>query len=118
MTSAWAAEEPQLSLVACCFLRLFALLKSFFWSLVGDRCITPVKIKSHLEEDAARATGTDMVQWFANQEADKLADEAALAAQLSPEEVAAVQAADRKSHQVQEHLLAVSVAVAKDAGRL
>ena len=43
----------------------------------------------------------DPLDWFANQEADSLAEKAAREAKLRPEDVAAVKAADTKTRQVQ-----------------
>ena len=54
----------------------------------------------------------------ANQEADSLAEEAARRAQLTLDAAEAVRAADHKARQVQEHLLVVGLAVARDAPRL
>jgi hypothetical protein len=60
----------------------------------------------------------DPLFWFANDTADKLAEHAAQAARPSQEDAAAVQAADRKAHQVLEHLTAVAFHVAQDARNL
>ena len=89
-----------------------------FRHLVGDRRITAVKVKSHLTEEEATAAGVELQHWAANQEADALAEEAARRAQLDPEAVVAVRAEDAKARRVQEHLLAVGLAVARDAPRL
>ena len=80
--------------------------------------MTAIKIKSHLDETAALQAGVERLHWRANSLADELAEAAALEAQLPPEAVMAVQAADRKAYLVQEHLLAVAAAVAQDAARL
>ncbi len=89
-----------------------------FWRTAGDRRLTVHKVKSHLSEEAAAEAGVEPLLWFANASADRLAEHAAQEAQLSQEDVAAVQAADRKATQVLEHLTAVAFHVAQDARRL
>ena len=76
------------------------------------------KIKSHLTEAEAADGGVDPLHWFANDSADRLAERAAQEAQLSQEDVQAVQAADKKATAVLQHLTAVAFSVAKDARTL
>ncbi len=88
------------------------------WATVGDRRLEAIKVKSHLDEAAAAATGVPWLHWRANALADGLAERAAMAAQLPAEDLEAVRWVDTRARAVQEHLLAVSMAVAKEAGRL
>jgi hypothetical protein len=88
------------------------------WAAVGDRRLEAIKVKSHLDEPSAADAGVPWLHWRANALADQLADRAALAAQLPSEALEAVRQVDSKARAVQEHLLAVSMAVAKEAGRL
>ena len=89
-----------------------------FWSTVGDRQIRAVKVKSHLDAATAEAAGVPELHWRGNTLADELAERAALAAQLPPADLEAVRWADQRAQAVQEHLLAVAMAVAREAGRL
>ena len=58
------------------------------------------------------------LHWLGNSRADQLAEAAALSAQLEAADIEAVRWADARAQAVQDHLLAVSMAVAKEAGRL
>ncbi len=89
-----------------------------FWTVVGDRQVHAIKVKSHLDAAAAEAAGVPWLHWRGNLLADEQAERAALAAQLPPADLEAVRWADQRAQAVQEHLLAVSMAVAQDAGRL
>ncbi len=89
-----------------------------FWALVGDRRITAIKVKSHHDEAAAAEAGVLWLHWRENTLADQLAEAAALAAQFAAEDLEAVRWVDSRAQAVQEHLLAVSMAVAQEAGRL
>lgn len=86
--------------------------------MVGDRRLTAIKVKSHLGEAAAVEAGVPWLHWRANTLADQLAEEAALAAHLPAEDLEAVRWVDTRTQAVQEHLLAVSMAVAQEAERL
>ncbi len=89
-----------------------------FWHTAGDRRLTAHKVKSHLTEEEATEAGVEPLLWYANASADRLAEQAAQAAQPSQEDAAAVQAADRKAALVLEHLTAVAFHVAQDARHL
>ncbi len=89
-----------------------------FWAEIGDRPIEAIKIRSHQTEAEARANGVDHLHWLANARADELAEDAALRAQLPPSDVEAVHYHDGRTREVQEHLRAVAMAVAKEAANL
>ncbi len=75
-------------------------------------------MKSHLDEAEAARRGVEHLHWLANSRADALAEEAAAAAQPSPEDVAAVRFQDERTYKVQEHLRVVALAVARNASSL
>ena len=77
-----------------------------------------LKIKAHQRVDEARAAGVLYLHWMANQAADALAEQAAMAAQLPSEAIATVIRLDDESLRVQQHLTAVSMAVARRAPQL
>ncbi len=87
-----------------------------FWAAVGSRDAVALKIKTHRTLEEAFSEGMDPVAWAANDAADKLAE--AAAAQLPAEAVAAVQRHDADALQVQHHLAAVALHVAKAAPSL
>ena len=89
-----------------------------FWECVGGRVVTAVKVKSHQTAAEASAAGVEHRHWLANHLADELADEAALAAQLLAQDITAVQQADKRVLEVQQHLLAVAFAAAQRAQHL
>jgi ribonuclease HI len=72
-----------------------------FWEAVGDRTVTPIKIKSHLDRAEALNQGVLEQHWPANAAADAHAERAAAAAQLPAEDVEAVLATDAKARRVQ-----------------
>ena len=80
---------------------------------MGDRVVTAVKVKSHQTVEEASTAGVEHRHWLANHLADELADGAALEAQLPAQDITAVQQADKRLLEVQEHLLAVTFAVAQ-----
>ena len=75
-------------------------------------------MKSHLDEAAALEARVPWLHWRGNTLADQLAESATQAAQLEGADIEAVRWADTRAQALQEHLLAVSMAVAKEAGRL
>ncbi len=77
-----------------------------------------LKIQAHQSLEAALEAGTEAVARAANCAADELAEQAAAAAQLPGAAVAAVQRHDHETLQVQQHLAAVALQVAKDAPSL
>jgi ribonuclease HI len=85
-----------------------------FWEAAGDRAVTAVKITSHLSAQEAEAAGTSTQHWFANQQADQLAEQAAQEAQIPEDHLAAIHSVDTLAREVQEHLSAVALAVAQD----
>ena len=89
-----------------------------FWEAAGDRSLRVTKVKSHLDEAAARAAGVDRLHWLANSRADELAEEAAREAQLAPETVQEVHRLDKEAREVQEHLVSVALEVARNAPQL
>jgi hypothetical protein len=89
-----------------------------FWRTVGDRAVEAIKVKAHQTQAAAEANGVTDLEWSANQAADALAEQAALAAQLPAAAIAAVQHHDAEALAVQSHLLAVAREVARAAPRL
>jgi hypothetical protein len=89
-----------------------------FWESVGDRQILVTKVKAHQSREAAAEAGANLLYWEANQKADELAEAAAGRAQLPTEAFQAVQALDKEAAEVQEHLTAVALEMAKQAPRL
>jgi hypothetical protein len=86
-----------------------------FWEAAGDRTVTAVKTKSHVSAQEAEAAGTPAQHWFANQQADHFAEQAARDAQLPEDHLAAIHSVDKLAREVQEHLSAVALAVAQDS---
>ena len=76
------------------------------------------KMKAHQKLEDALAAGVDERHWHANQLADRLAERAAMQAQLDGAAVAEVQSHDDEARRVQEHPAAVALQVAKDAPAL
>ncbi len=89
-----------------------------FWECVGTRRIIPIKIKSHTSRAEAAAAGHGDLEWEGNACADQLADNAAAEAQLPAASVEEVYRIDTLAANVQEHLVAVALEVARRAPAL
>ncbi len=76
------------------------------------------KIKSHTERGDAIQAGMDPLHWQANALADELAEAGARRAQLPAANVEEVLRLDREVAEVQAHLCAVALEVAKQAPQL
>ena len=74
------------------------------------------KVRAHQSREDAAAAGMDPLHWEANHKADELAESAGRRAQLPTEAVQAVLAQDKEAAEVQEHLGAVALQVAKRGG--
>jgi ribonuclease HI len=89
-----------------------------FWEAVGGRAVVARKIKAHQSREEALGAGVAESDWAANEAADQLAEQAAMAAQLPAEAVAEVQRLDAEALKVQQHLAAVALDVARRAPSL
>ena len=86
-----------------------------FWEAVGSRNIVVLDIKCHQDEATAVASGLEALHWRANALADELAEEGARVAQLPAASIEEVRRLDKEAQEVQEHLAAVALEVAKRA---
>jgi ribonuclease HI len=89
-----------------------------FWKALGDRSLEATKIKAHTSESAVVRAGGTALAWKANALADELAEEAAREAQLDPDLIAEVRRLDAETAEIQSHLLAIRLEVAKHAPQL
>eukprot|EP00959_Pyramimonas_sp_CCMP1952_P231126 4831494-Pyramimonas_sp.AAC.1 len=87
-----------------------------YWQAVHSRVgeLRLVKVKSHQDRSAV-GPGFPLEFWFANDQADKLAEKAAQEAGPPFSLVGQVQEADKLAWRVQKHLVAVALEVAKNA---
>jgi hypothetical protein len=89
-----------------------------FWEAAAGREIRVTKIKSHTDRATAIQAGVDPLHWLANSVADELAEEGARRAQLPADNLAEALRLDKEATEVQQHLCAVALEVARRAPQL
>jgi hypothetical protein len=89
-----------------------------FWEAAAGRDITVIKVKAHVDEESALREGLDPLHWRANALADEHAEAGARRAQLPAASVAEVLRLDKEATEVQAHLSAVALEVARRAPQL